>query len=99
MRGGRMLLCGEVANSVGAGLVRFLEAGRDHHLAELGDKMGLVGWMEDHETIGKELGFSFSGEKDIVTGRLHAMELRDNLAFKRGSTSGVENNFSDDEDL
>jgi len=27
------------------------------------------------------------------------MELRDNLAFKRGSTSRVENNFSDDEDL
>ena len=74
---------GEVANSVGAGLVRFLEAGRDHHLAELGSKMGLVGWMEDHEVL-LELGkaranLGLRPRSDAVTEEIEEAVLYDKI--------------------
>jgi len=37
--------------------------------------------------IGKELGFSFSGEDDVVIGRLQAMEMKDKSTVRRESTS------------
>jgi len=44
------------------------------------------------------LGFSFSGEDDVVIGQLHALEVRDKSAIRRVSTSRVLKSLSDDED-
>jgi len=61
-------------------------------------------WMNNEHSeafrvwyIGKELGFSFSGEKDVAIGRLQAMEMRDKSKVHKRSRSRVENNLSDDE--
>jgi len=47
--------------------------------------------------IGKEVEFSFSGEKDVVIGRPQAMEMRDKSMVNKENTSRVENNLFDDE--
>ena len=49
-------------------------------------------------TIRKELGFSFSGEEEVVVGRIQAMEIRDKAGVRKESISRVEKSVSDDED-
>jgi len=46
---------------------------------------------------GKEVGYSFLGENDVIIDRLEAMELRQKSTINKGSTSRVENSLSDDE--
>jgi len=48
-------------------------------------------------TIRKELGFTFSGEEEMVVGRIQAMEFRDKTGVRKESVSRVENSLSDDE--
>ena len=48
-------------------------------------------------TIGKELGFTFSGEEEVVVGRIQAMEIRDKAGVRKENVSRVENSISDDE--
>ena len=47
--------------------------------------------------IGKEVGFSFTRDDDVVIGCLHAMKIRDKSDVRRASTSRLENSLSDDE--
>jgi len=48
-------------------------------------------------TIGKELGFTFSGEEEVVVGRIQAMEIWYKAGVRKESVSRVENSISDDE--
>jgi len=48
-------------------------------------------------TIGKEWGFSFSGEEVVVVGRIQAMEIQDKSGVRMESVSRVESSVSDDE--
>ena len=42
------------------------------------------------------MGYSYSGEEEVVINRLQAMEMRQKSTVNKGSTSRVENSLSDD---
>jgi len=61
-------------------------------------------WLKDEHVeairiwkLGKEVGFLYTGEEEVVIGHLQSLKLRNNSVSSRASISRVEDSISDDE--